>query len=99
MASKEADKKKILNSIALPRARTKTLLQEAQTTHESHLVGDMRLGQSLVKFETSFHVSLSFALLLCGTPTGFLKRQELKRSGARTFGFEPYAAVGCRRVS
>ena len=78
MASKEADKKKILNSIALPRARTKTLLQEAQATHESHLVGDMRLGQSLVKFETSFHVSLSFAFLLCGTPTGFSRGKNLR---------------------
>ena len=44
MASKEADKKKILNSIALPRARTKNLEQEARATHESSLVETLLLN-------------------------------------------------------
>ena len=49
MASKEADKRKILNSIALPRARTKILQQEAHATHESIWVGTLKLRQSLGK--------------------------------------------------
>jgi hypothetical protein len=49
MASKEADKKKILNSIALPRARTKILQQEAHATHESIWVGTLKLRHSLGK--------------------------------------------------
>ena len=37
IASEASDKRNILNSIVLPRAKTKVLQQEAHATHESHL--------------------------------------------------------------
>ena len=45
-ASKESDKRQILNSIALPRAATKRLEVEAELSHQRH--SEMKRGDATV---------------------------------------------------